>query len=161
MDILAGWGKVEVTGSQLQRYSGHWADTGAQVGLLPESFGDLVLDEMVAKWSGVWTAFVGTAGLHSRTLHSMSILGRERNPVRLYRMSFGQIVERMFIFSTGIIHRAGSPIYAYTSSIAYLTTGHSEHLVEGYDGSSLMELHQVVQTAVTLVLPDYDELSVV
>lgn len=45
--------------------------------------------------------------------------------------------------------------------MAYLATGHSEHLVERYDGSSLMELHQVVQTAVAPVLPDYDALSVI
>lgn len=44
---------------------------------------------------------------------------------------------------------------------AYLTTGHSEHLVERSDGSPLMELHQVVQAAVTLVLPDDDALSVI
>lgn len=45
--------------------------------------------------------------------------------------------------------------------IAYLTTGHSEHLVERYDGSPLMELHQLVQTAVSLVLPNDDALSVI
>lgn len=75
MNILAGWGKVSVAESQLQGYLGHWAGAGAQVGLLPGSFGDSSPDAMsrlAANWPRGWTAFVGTAGLHSRTLHLTS-----------------------------------------------------------------------------------------
>lgn len=123
-----------------------------QVGHLPESFGELGPDAMsplVASWPGGLTAFVETAGLHSRTLHLMSLLGQEKQHVRLRLMSFERIVRQL------------SRLVVVFFLMAYLATGHSEHLVERYDGSSLMELHQVVQTAVAPVLPDYDALSVI
>lgn len=94
MDILAGWGKVDVADcleSQLQRYSGYWADMEGQVGHLPESFGDLgpdAMSQLVASWPGGLTAFVETAGLHSQTLHLMSLLGQEKQHVGLRLVSF-------------------------------------------------------------------------
>lgn len=124
-----------------------------QVEHLPESFGELGPDAMsplVASWPGGLTAFVETAGLHSRTLHLMSLLGQKKILCRL---------------AIDVIWTNRAPIIATSCCVfflmAYLATGHSEHLFERYDGSSLMELHQVVQTAMAPVLPDYDALSVI
>lgn len=89
MDILAGWGKVHVADcleSQMQRYSGDWADMGGQVEHRPESFGELgpyVMSQLVANWPGGLTAFVETVGLHTPTRHLMSLLGQEKQCVSL------------------------------------------------------------------------------
>lgn len=67
--------------------------------------------------------------------------------------------KNLHIFPSG-----SSAEFGFSSSsppVAHLTAGHSEHLVEGRDGGPLVELHQVVQTAVAPVLADDDALSVV
>lgn len=82
LDILADWGKFQVTACQewqLDRYSSHPADMGAQVGLRPESFGDVdPTGQLVSIWPPGWAAFVESTDLHSRILRWTSCWGARR-----------------------------------------------------------------------------------
>ena len=47
-----------------------------------------------------------------------------------------------------------------TKTLPHLSTSNSEHLSERQDGTSTMEVHEVLQEAVTPALPDYDVFAV-